>query len=437
MARTDLPRDKAFDSTLALLNEGYNFIRNRCSRYQTDVFATRLLMRPAVCAMGEDAARMFYTPDRFTRQGAMPPTILVSLQDRGSVQLTQGMDHRQRKHLFMGLMTPESIGRLDLLMEDEWRRRLPLWSESLQVELHREFQGILCRAACRWVGVPYSEAEAERRTEEFAAMIDGAGAAGPKNWRGLLLRRRTEAWARKLVEDLRGHRMDAPPASALYLFSWYRENGKLLSSKVAAVELLNLLRPVVAVARYLTFAAMALHEYPRCREAIESGDEVFLHHFVQEVRRFYPFFPFIAGRVQQPFQWRGHRFGKGDWVLLDLYGTNHDERSWEHPERFMPERFRSWNGSPYNFIPQGGGGFDEGHRCPGEWSTIDLIKTGVRLLVNEMQYHVPDQDLRLDLSRMPALPEAGFVVEQVKVLNSGNRSRAKVCPFPEYRRVRH
>lgn len=52
------------------------------------------------------------------------------------------------------------------------------------------------------------------------------------------------------------------------------------------------------------------------------------------------------------FQWRGHRFGPGDWVLLDLYGTNHDARTWKDPGRFDPERFVGWDGGPFNFIPR-------------------------------------------------------------------------------------
>jgi len=36
--------------------------------------------------MGEEASRMFFQPDRFTRRGAIPPTTLMLLQDRGSVQ---------------------------------------------------------------------------------------------------------------------------------------------------------------------------------------------------------------------------------------------------------------------------------------------------------------------------------------------------------------
>jgi fatty-acid peroxygenase len=38
-----VPRDPAFDSTLSLLREGYEFIGNRCRALSTDIFVTRLL----------------------------------------------------------------------------------------------------------------------------------------------------------------------------------------------------------------------------------------------------------------------------------------------------------------------------------------------------------------------------------------------------------
>jgi cytochrome P450 len=86
----------------------------------------------------------------------------------------------------------------------------------------------------------------------------------------------------------------------------------------------------------------------RCAESLAHTQ--FVEHFVQEVRRYYPFFPMVGGRARADFEWRGRRFAKGTWMLLDLYGTNHDPRSWEQPYSFVPVRFRQWNGSQHNFI---------------------------------------------------------------------------------------
>ena len=101
-------------------------------------------------------------------------------------------------------------------------------------------------------------------------------------------------------------------------------------------------------------------------------------------------------------------------VVLDLYGTNHDARAWEKPEEFRPERFRDWNGSLFNFIPQGGGDPALNHRCAGEWITVELMKVAAKFLAGRLTYVVPDQDLQFDKSKFPSLPRSGFVMSNVR-----------------------
>ena len=412
---SSIPRDAGVDNTLALLSEGYTFISRRCERLRSDIFETRLMLQRAVCTQGEDAAQMFYHPDRFTRKRSMPPNVLMLLQDKGSVQVTDGETHRHRKKMFMSLMSRGAIQQLSNLTAEYWRSYVDQWKKRDRVVLHKEVQEILCRAVCQWAGVPLSESEVEKRTRALAAMIDGAGSVGPRNWKGLLLRSRTERWMRGIIEKVRAGEMDVPEGSAAYAMAWHRNpDGELLDKAVAAVELINMLRPTVAVARYIVFAALALHDNPPSRQELEDDEGDYLELFVQEVRRFYPFFPFVAGRARSAFEWKGHQFAKGAWVLLDLYGTNHDERIWEQPEAFNPDRFREWDESPFNFIPQGGGDHYDAHRCAGEWITIALVQRAVHLLVHAMEYEVPDQNLSIDLSRMPAIPESRFVISNVR-----------------------
>ena len=193
----------------------------------------------------------------------------------------------------------------------------------------------------------------------------------------------------------------------------YRENGRTLPIKILAVELLNLVRPIIAVAWFVRFAALALYQHPGCRDKILAGPPGYIDWFVQEVRRFYPFFPFIGGRARQDFQWRGWNFKKSTRFLLDIYGTNHDPRIWEKPELFFPERFRSWLSDPYDFIPQGGGNYSTHHRCPGEATTLLLMKRLVLLLVKNLKYNVRPGDYSLDLTRIPAAPRSPFVIRNV------------------------
>src|SRR5919107_2279640 len=138
-----LPSDPNPDSTLALLSQGYAYISKRCKHFQSDVFRTRLMFYPAVCMLGEEAARIFYEPDRFTRKRAMPPTALMLLQGLGSAQLLDGEAHRWRKRMFMSIMTPERIQELDDLTADQWRIHIEKWQGMDQVALLPEAQDIL------------------------------------------------------------------------------------------------------------------------------------------------------------------------------------------------------------------------------------------------------------------------------------------------------
>jgi fatty-acid peroxygenase len=325
-----------------------------------------------------------------------------------------GRDHRDRKGMFMSIMTPSAVRHLGQLFADEWQARLPTWEHLRRVVLYPEVGRMLTRAVCAWVGVPLAESAVARRTTDLHAMITSAAAVGPRHWQGRLARRRAERWLGEIVERTRAGTLPAPPGSALAAVATHRDpQGRLLPRRIAAVELLNLLRPTVAVGRYVVFCALALNDHPGWRREVRAGEEV-TESFVQEVRRYYPFFPVAAARVRRPFDWQGHHFPRGRRVLLDLYGTNHHPDLWPEPERFRPQRFANWRGDPYAFVPQGGGEFLGGHRCAGEWLTIELMKRAVTALTSTMRYEVPPQNLALDLGRMPTLPPSGFVLTNVR-----------------------
>jgi fatty-acid peroxygenase len=170
------------------------------------------------------------------------------------------------------------------------------------------------------------------------------------------------------------------------------------------------IRPVVAIAWYVAFAAHALHNHPRWRDRLAAGDEPGLESFVQEVRRFYPFTPFVGARVRHDFTWQGHHFPAGRLTLLDIYGADHDPTVWDDPGAFRPERFGERAPSAFDLIPQGGGEPPTGHRCPGERLTIDQTKVALRFLTRSVTYAVPAQSFAIPLHRIPARLDDGFVI---------------------------
>ncbi|PKA42224.1 hypothetical protein CWR43_19160 [Rhizobium sullae] len=68
---------------------------------------------------------------------------------------------------------------------------------------------------------------------------------------------------------------------------------------------------MVAIDRFIVFTALALHERPDWAEKIQAGMDKDVESFVLEVRRFYPFFPVIGGKVVEEFDWKPHSFMVG------------------------------------------------------------------------------------------------------------------------------
>ncbi|MYZ49743.1 cytochrome P450 [Propylenella binzhouense] len=412
-----IPRDRGFDATLALLREGYRFLPNRWARFGTDIFETRLLLRRAVCIGGPEAAELFYGGGRFERAGAMPNRVLKLLQDEGSVQLLEGMPHRHRKEMFLAMMEPARRERLAAIFAARWREALAARADRSRIVLFDMVREVLTRTVCEWAGVPLREADVPIVAAELGAMIDNVATFGPGHWRARLLRRRAERRARRIVAAIRGRGAEGggEGRSPAEIVALHRDlDGRLLDPEVAAVELLNVLRPTVAVGRFVVWSALALHQQPGWTTRLQGGNDADIEAFVQEVRRLAPFFPFVGGRVRKEFHWRGKDFAIGDWVLLDLYGTNRDGRAFADPDAFRPARFLDRPPSPFDLVPQGAGDHLTGHRCPGEWITIDLMKMAVRLLTREMRYEVPPQDISVDLACIPALPRSGFVIEPTR-----------------------
>lgn len=419
-----LPRDTYLDNTLALFREPYDFVSNRCRRFGSDLFETRLMLRRTICMTGPDAARLFYDQERFIRRGAMPEPIRATLLGKGGIQGLDDEDHRHRKQMFLSFMTPESIGRLGDLMADQWRAQARRWASMDRVVLYPELHPILARAVCAWAGVPLADGEVLRRTRQLVALFDAAGSVGPRHLWSRLARRRAERWIEGIVGQVRAGRLSPPEQSPLHVIGSYRgPDDAMLPARVAAVAVLNLLRPTVAVSVFITFAAHALHLHPECRQRLETDEDGYRDLFVQEVRRLYPFFPAVMARVRDDFDWNGYHFPRGRSVMLDLYGTDRDPRTWDRPEEFRPERFRHWDQSHFNFIPQGGGEHHVTHRCPGEWITIELMKVALGFLAGGMAYEVPEQDLRIDRARLPALPRSRFIMRNVRLKGDPQHER--------------
>lgn len=418
---SSIPRDPALDSTLSVMREGYEFIWNRCRRFDSDLFTARVMGRPAVCIHGRDAAELFYDARKLERGGALPRRMVTSLFGTRAVHTLDDDAHRRRKAAFLSLMGPSRLDELIRETARQWQIAIRGWPARGRVVVFDEAERVLAAAACSWAGVPLATADVAARARDLGAMVDAFGGVGPRLWRGKLARRRTERWITGLVEQVRRGAVRGDPLSALEVMAQLRDgDDRLVDARTAAVEVINVIRPTVAIAWYVAFAALALHSHPIAAEHLARAPVVgrtsdYADWFTQEVRRFYPFVPYLSAQVRSQFTWRGHVFEPGTLVLLDVYGTLRDPRIWDAPDEFWPERFAHWRGGAFELIPQGGGDRATGHRCPGEWITMHEIALALHFLTRCVTYEVvSNQDLSFDLGRVPARPRSGFAICDVR-----------------------
>ncbi len=410
----EIPSDNRLESGISLLFDGFNFSKKRYEKLNTDIFRTRIMFEKAICMKGEHAANFFYDNEFFIRKDAVPKRIQKTLLGEGGVHSLDGEEHQHRKMMLMSFMTHENINKLIKNMEEQWEDAIFRWEKSKQIRLFDESLKLIFMGMCQWAGVPLNTENVEDRTIDFISMIESFGGIGPRHWRGRKGRNQSEKWMMSLVEKVRNKELNVEKDSALYLISLHRDlKGKLLDKRIAAVEVINVIRPALAISYYLSFIGVALHKKPEYRRKLQFDDGSLNEWFVNEIRRFYPLAPFTAARVKKNFEWNNYEFTKGTLVFLDIYNTNLDPRIWKKPEEFYPERFASWKPNAFNFIPQGGGDFFGGHRCAGEWITIALMKQAITFLTSKLDYLVPEQDLSFSKTRVPTFPKSRFLMGNV------------------------
>jgi fatty-acid peroxygenase len=397
------------DSSAAALVKGYAWLPDRRRASKDGVVEARLMGRRTTGLCGPDSVRFFYDEANIRRSGALPGFVQDTLFGRGGVHGLDDGAHRRRKAMFLDLMTPPAhVDALVASTGKAWDAAVPRWSREPTIVLFDEAARVLTRGVCDWARIPVDdEADVSR---DLVAMVDGFATGGARHFRARLARRRHERWLGDLVTRVRDGRHPAPNGSVLATIASYREaDGQPLSPHTAAVELINVIRPDVAVCWFVAYAGHALLRWPYWRDELASGDKDVAVAFAHELRRFYPFAPFIGGLARRELAYRGHQIPEGSMVLLDLYGQNHDPDLWPDPYTFSPARFEAHPPARDDLIPQGGGDAATGHRCPGEPAVVALVADlSVRLA--RLDYTVPPQDMSISLRRIPARPRSGLVI---------------------------
>lgn len=426
------------DDSASLLIRGYRFGERIWSRAPRGARSAplRLLFSDALLVRGAEGVAAFYDDERVARHGAMPPFIQETLFGHDSVHSLDGDEHRHRKATFVSaLYEDEQVARLRPHLEREWRHEVDAWIAGGEQSAYDAAVGALGRAIMRWAGLPGTGDAKTRWARRQAQIVDGFGAPySPEYVLAFANRRWSDRHAERLIRAVRAGRLDAQPGTALNAWAWHRDrDGQLLPARLAGIELQNSFRPMIAVARFTAFAAKRLQEHPEWRERIaaevaERGSlegGTLATAFAQEIRRTSPFVPMLPAFATQDIEVDGRTVRAGGRIVLDILGTDTDERSWDRADEFDPERFVDVDDyeAIAAFVPHGGADVATGHRCPGEKLAIAGLAASISAMSDPRLTILP-AGLDVNERRMPTKPRSGG-----RVRASGSAEGSARCPF--------
>lgn len=395
------------------LDEGYLLLTELRKEADAPVVKARLLKKEVIAIYGKEAAKKFYDPRNFKREGAMPKLVLKTLFGEDGVQTLDGNAHEHRKTIFMNLMTPERMEAYHRILDKNLTQKMD--QQQGEFELFDVAKDVLFRSICEWSGIDLSKInkkEVEQLAEYQISMISSAVTNPTTHIKGIENRKKSEKWAQSLIEKARTSPVAGKEDVALYAFANATDDqGELLPIEVAAVELLNVIRPTVALTVWIALMGHALFSRPDIYQRLHAEFDQLQDSFIQEMRRYYPFFPMLPAFAKQDVEVDGYLIPKDSWVVLDLYGTNHDERMIETPEVFRISRYLGKEkhisyDEEYEMIAQGGGKFEAMHRCAGEWITLHTLRVFSDQLVNKYQFSVPEQDWTIPMNQFPTYPKS-------------------------------
>lgn len=408
---TFIPKDTNWDNTMNLFREGSSFISNRCEKLKSDIFQTRLMLQSVICMRGQGAADFFQTADYLSRQKQQAPFFIKNLiQDLHSSLLFEGTKPEVRHNLLTSLVNPRSLDFLAIYFTEVWHQRMKTWGKQQQINLFNEMNYILTITACQWLGIELSQGEIDLRVEELSLLSHGYSKPGFNQWKLIRLRSRCTQWATQLIHSVRlGPHFSPEDYSPLHAIADFKLNKKNLPDPVAAAELIHILMCIVSLARQMVYAAHSLHLHPEYRFQLSKDSE--LEDYIQEVQRFYSVFPFVGGRTSESFEWKGYSLKKNQWVLFDLYGTNHHPDLWKEPSTFKPERFREKSCSLYNLTPQGIYSLTKDYGSPNDSIRLKIMKQFLQVWnALEDRIHILPQNSKSSINGLSTLSQTEFEV---------------------------
>ena len=245
---------------LTELEPSYTLLSEWRQKADAPVVKGKAFNKEIIAMYGTDAAKKFYDPKNFKREGAMPEVVLNTLFGQDGVQTLDGEEHHHRKNIFMDLMTPERMDEYHKILDEKMTDAFE--AEQGTFELFGLARKVLFKAITEWAGInldDLTDEEINDLSKYQITMISTSFTSPVDHVKGVSDRKKSEEWAHELIKEARENPVPGKEDVALYAFAEATDlEGELLPVEVAAVELLNIIRPTLALTVWAALMGHAL-----------------------------------------------------------------------------------------------------------------------------------------------------------------------------------
>ena len=434
--------------TLAFLAKPFEFIENRVAVHGP-IFRTHLLGKPTVILAGGETAGVFANEEITIRDGSIPNHVRELFGGR-SLGLLDGAEHATRKRQILAAFVPEALPAYVPAMQALVEKTIAGWAaKGDAVECIAELKRLAITAIATNVVSLGEGDDLESLLANFQILT--AGFTGlPIALPGTAFKKALQA--RDAIFEVLGravkeHRAKAFEDGLSRMLAHEDEQGATMTDENAVMELHH-----IFIAGYIVFAELSsmlvtLDRRPELAETLATevteraasgalsirqlASMEALNRFVQETKRTTPVVPLAFGKARKTVIVGGFRIDEGMMLFWAPFAHHLDTKVFAKPRLFDPERFGSERAEhgrhPFAFAPQGMGP-STGHKCPGvDYATL-LMQVFATVLLREYHHEVIEEDVSLDLGRIPPEPRHGLRIAFTKATADSVRGGGAGAP---------
>jgi cytochrome P450 len=347
--------------------------RAACQRRYGDVFKVEdAVDGPTVYVADPAILKEVFTGSPAVFHAGAGNRVLEPVLGKRSVLLTDEQEHLWRRKLMLPMFHGDAVRAYADTVLAVTEESIDAWPLGRRFALHPRMRALTFEVILRAViGVREPE-----RLEQFRIAMPALAEVGDVEmwmwlwpalsrvgpWRRYARRQRT---ADALLRDeIRARRADGATRERRDILSLLiaarTDDGEPLDEDDLRDQLVTLLLAGhETTATGLAWAFECLLRNPpvlaRAVEAAHNDDDAYLDAVVNETLRLRPVIPAVARKLAQPARVGGHDLPAGIVVSPAISLIHHDERVYESPQTFDPERFLTERPPSYGWIPFGGG----------------------------------------------------------------------------------